>query len=234
MLQVEGVSAGYGRTQVLWDLSVKVDEGEFVALVGANGAGKSTLLRVISGVLRPSAGHVTFLDKRIDRMPPNAIVSMGLSHIPESRKLFTDMSIRENLEMGAYPSRSWKNRKETMNQVFKLFPRLEERAGQLARTLSGGEQQMLAMGRGLMSQPKMCIIDEPSNGLAPLIVTEIFQILKSLHKEGITILLVEQNVRQTLSAADRAYVLENGHLILEGACSYLRETDHIRKAYLAL
>ena len=234
MLQIEGVSAGYGRTQVLWDLSLKVEEGEFVALVGANGAGKSTLLRTVSGVLRPTTGQITFMDKRIDHMAPNAIVNMGLSHIPESRKLFTDMSIRENLEMGAYPSRSWKNRKETLKQVYKLFPRLEERAGQLARTLSGGEQQMLAMGRGLMSQPKMCIIDEPSNGLAPKIVTEIFEILKSLHAEGITILLVEQNVRQTLSVADRAYVLENGHLVLEGACSYLRESDHIRKAYLAL
>ena len=138
MLQIEGVSAGYGRTQVLWDLSLKVEEGEFVALVGANGAGKSTLLRTVSGVLRPTTGQITFMDKRIDHMAPNAIVNMGLSHIPESRKLFTDMSIRENLEMGAYPSRSWKNRKETLKQVYKLFPRLEERAGPLARTLSGG------------------------------------------------------------------------------------------------
>jgi branched-chain amino acid transport system ATP-binding protein len=234
MLKVDCVSAGYGRTQVLWDLSLNVDEGEFVALVGANGAGKSTLLRTISGVLRPSSGHITFLDKPIDRMAPNAIVNLGLSHIPESRRLFTDMSIRENLEMGAYPGRSWKHRQETMKQVFKLFPRLEERKNQLARTLSGGEQQMLAMGRGIMSRPKMCIIDEPSNGLAPIIVTEIFDILKSLHQEGITILLVEQNVRQTLATADRAYVLENGHLVLEGACSYLQGTDHIRKAYLAL
>ena len=234
MLIVENVSAGYGRTQVLWDLSLKVDEGEFVALVGANGAGKSTLLRVISGALRPSAGRISFMGKQIEHMSPNHIVDLGLSHIPESRKLFTEMSIRENLEMGAYPRRSWKDRAETMKKVFGLFPRLEERKNQLARTLSGGEQQMLAMGRGLMSQPKMCIIDEPSNGLAPLIVAEIFQILKALHAEGITILLVEQNVRQTLSVADRAYVLENGHLVLEGACSYLRETDHIRKAYLAL
>jgi branched-chain amino acid transport system ATP-binding protein len=234
MLQVDGVSAGYGKTQVLWDLSLNVDEGEFVALVGANGAGKSTLLRTISGVLRPTSGHITFLDRPIDQMAPNAIVNLGLSHIPESRRLFTDMSISENLEMGAYPSRSWKHRQETMKQVFKLFPRLEERKNQLARTLSGGEQQMLAMGRGIMSQPKMCIIDEPSNGLAPIIVAEIFEILKSLHNEGITILLVEQNVRQTLATADRAYVLENGHLVLEGACSYLQETDHIRKAYLAL
>jgi branched-chain amino acid transport system ATP-binding protein len=234
MLEVDGLSAGYGRVQVLWDLSLKVDEGEFVALVGANGAGKTTLLRTVSGVMRPSAGTVTFLDKRIDHMHANAIVNMGLSHIPESRKLFTEMSIKENLEMGAYPRRSWKERQETMKWVFGLFPRLEERAKQLARTLSGGEQQMLAMGRGLMSKPRMVLVDEPSNGLAPMVVTEVFDILKSLHKEGITILLVEQNVRQTLNIADRAYVLENGRLALEGVCSFLRESDHVRKAYLGL
>jgi branched-chain amino acid transport system ATP-binding protein len=220
--------------QVLWDLSVNVEEGEFVALIGANSAGKTTLLKTISGVMKPWSGTVTFLDKRIDTMHPNDIVDMGLSHIPESRKLFTDMSIRENLEMGAYPKRSWKERNDTMQWVFKLFPRLEERAGQLARTLSGGEQQMLAMGRGLMSRPKMVLIDEPSNGLAPKVVSEVFEILKSLHAEGITILLVEQNVRQTLQVADRAYVIENGHLVLQGACSFLQQSDHVKKAYLAL
>jgi branched-chain amino acid transport system ATP-binding protein len=234
MLQVDGLSTGYGKVQVLWDLSLKVEEGEFVALVGANGAGKTTLLKSISGVVRPWSGTVTFLGKRIDTVHPNEIVNMGLSHIPESRKLFTEMSIKENLEMGAYPKRAWKERRETMKWVFGLFPRLEERAGQLARTLSGGEQQMLAMGRGLMSKPKLVIVDEPSNGLAPRVVSEVFEILKSLHKEGITILLVEQNVRQTLAAADRAYVLENGRLALEGVCSFLRESDHVRKAYLGL
>ena len=234
MLEVDGLSTGYGRVQVLWDLSLKVEEGEFVALVGANGAGKTTLLKAISGVLKPWSGTVTFLGKRIDTAHANDIVNMGLSHIPESRKLFTDMSIKENLEMGAYPKRTWKERRETMKWVFGLFPRLEERAGQLARTLSGGEQQMLAMGRGLMSKPKLVIIDEPSNGLAPLVVAEVFELLKSLHKEGITILLVEQNVRQTLAVADRAYVLENGRVELEGACSFLRESDHVRRAYLGL
>jgi branched-chain amino acid transport system ATP-binding protein len=232
MLEVDGLSAGYGKVQVLWDLSLNVGEGEFVALVGANGAGKTTLLRTVSGVMKPTAGTVTFLDKRIDTMHTNDIVNLGLSHIPESRKLFTDMSIKENLEMGAYPRRSWKDRQETMKWVFGLFPRLEERAKQLSRTLSGGEQQMLAMGRGLMSKPKMVIVDEPSNGLAPLVVTEVFEILKSLHKEGMTILLVEQNVRQTLNIADRAYVLENGRLALEGVCSVLKQSDHVRKAYL--
>ena len=234
MLRVDGLSTGYGRVQVVWDLSLNVEEGEFVALIGANSAGKTSLLKTISGVMRPWSGSITFLDKRIDTMNANDIVDMGLSHIPESRKLFTDMSIKENLEMGAYPKRSWKEREETMKWVFTLFPRLEERKGQLARTLSGGEQQMLAMGRGLMSRPKMVLVDEPSNGLAPKVVSEVFEILKSLHAEGITILLVEQNVRQTLQVADRAYVLENGHLVLQGACSFLRESDHVKKAYLAL
>lgn len=234
MLQVDGLSTGYGKTQVLWDFSLNVDEGEFVALVGANGAGKSTLLRAISGVLRPWSGTITFEGKRIDTMSSNDIVDLGLSHIPESRKLFTDMSIRENLEMGAYPRRSWKLRNQTMEEVFELFPRLKERSSQLARTLSGGEQQMLAMGRGLMSRPRMVIVDEPSNGLAPKVVTEVFEILQSMRKTGMTILLVEQNVRQTLNIADRAYVLENGRLALQGVCSVLRESDHVRKAYLGL
>jgi branched-chain amino acid transport system ATP-binding protein len=234
MLRVEGLSTGYGHVQVLWDLSVNVEEGEFVALIGANSAGKTTLLKTISGVMRPWTGTITFRDQRIDTMHPNDIVDLGLSHIPESRKLFTDMSIKENLEMGAYPRRSWKDRFDTMKWVFQLFPRLEERKNQLARTLSGGEQQMLAMGRGLMSRPKMVLVDEPSNGLAPKVVSEVFEILKSLHAEGITILLVEQNVRQTLQVADRAYVIENGHLVLQGACSFLQDSDHVKKAYLAL
>jgi branched-chain amino acid transport system ATP-binding protein len=234
MLEVDGLSAGYGRVQVLWDFCLKVDEGEFVALVGANGAGKTTLLKTISGVMRPWAGTISFLGKRIDTVHANDIVNMGLSHIPESRKLFTDMSVKENLEMGAYPRRSWRQRQQTLKWVYGLFPRLEERSKQLSRTLSGGEQQMLAMGRGLMSKPQMVLVDEPSNGLAPLVVSEVFEILKSLHKEGITILLVEQNVRQTLNIADRAYVLENGRLALEGACSFLRETDHVRRVYLGL
>ncbi len=234
MLRVDGLSTGYGHVQVLWDLSLNVEEGEFVALIGANSAGKTTLLKTISGVMRPWSGTVTFQGKRIDTLHPNEIVDLGLSHIPESRKLFTDMSVKENLEMGAYPRRTWKDRASTMRWVFELFPRLEERKNQLARTLSGGEQQMLAMGRGLMSRPKMVLIDEPSNGLAPRVVAEVFQILKSLHAEGITILLVEQNVRQTLQVADRAYVIENGRLVLQGVCSFLQENEHVKKAYLAL
>jgi branched-chain amino acid transport system ATP-binding protein len=234
MLEVKNITAFYGRIQVLWDVCLKVNEGEIVALVGANGAGKTTLLNTITGMIRPASGIITFLGQRIDLMSPNAIVELGISHIPEGRRLFVDMSVLENLEMGAYIGRAWKQRKETMEQVFKLFPRLRERAGQLARTLSGGEQQMVAMGRGLMSQPKLCIIDEPSNGLAPKLVQEVFQIVKSLREKGMTILLIEQNVRQTLEVADRACVLENGRIALEGCCEDLLKSDHVRKAYLGL
>ena len=234
MLEVNGISAHYGQIQVLWDVSLKVNEAEILALVGANGAGKTTLLHVISGTMRPTSGTVTFRGQRIDGLPPHAIVELGISHIPEGRKLFVEMSIEENLEMGAYSRRAWKNKKETLAQVYALFPRLKERAKQLARTLSGGEQQMLAMGRGLMSKPGLCIIDEPSNGLAPRLVAEVFQIIKSLRDQGITILLVEQNVRQTLEIADRACVLESGRMELEGCCEDLLKSDHIRKAYLGL
>ena len=234
MLEINNLSTFYGRIQVLWDISLKVTEAEILALVGANGAGKTTLLNTISGVLKPASGTITFSGERIDGLPPHTIVDMGLSHVPEGRRLFADMSVRENLEMGAYAGRAWKHKQETLEKVYGLFPRLKEREGQLARTLSGGEQQMLAMGRGLMSRPKMCIIDEPSNGLAPRLVLEVFDIIKSLRDQGITILLVEQNVRQTLEIADRACVLENGRLALEGACDELLKSDHIRKAYLGL
>ncbi len=234
MLEVKDLSTFYGQIQVLWDINLTVNEAEIMALVGANGAGKTTLLNTISGMLRPASGSISFLGERIDGLAPHVIVEKGLSHVPEGRRLFADMSVRENLEMGAYSGRAWKNRQATLQQVYKLFPSLKERESQLARTLSGGEQQMLAMGRGLMCRPKMCIIDEPSNGLAPRLVTEVFEIIKSLREQGITILLVEQNVRQTLEVADRACVLENGRLAIEGPCDKLLESDHIRKAYLGL
>jgi branched-chain amino acid transport system ATP-binding protein len=234
LLEVNNVSAGYGRIQVLWDVSLKICEAEIVALVGANGAGKSTLLQTICGLKTPTSGTISFRGTRIDGKPANQIVEMGISHIPEGRKLFTEMSIQENLEMGAYAKRAWKKKSETMLEVYKLFPRLKERSKQLARTLSGGEQQMLAMGRGLMSLPELCIIDEPSNGLAPKLVAEVFQIIKSLRESGKTILIIEQNVRQTLEIADRALVLENGRMALEGACCDLLKSDHIRKSYLGL
>jgi branched-chain amino acid transport system ATP-binding protein len=234
MLEVNKISAGYGNIQILWDVNLKVHEGEIVALIGGNGAGKSTLVRTITGLLRATSGSIEFLNKPIDMLEPHKITELGLSHIPEGRKIFTEMSVRENLEMGAYPKEAWKNRKKTLKKVYEMFPRLKEREHQLARTFSGGEQQMLAMGRGLMSIPKLCIIDEPSNGLAPMVVMEVFEIIQSLRKQGITILLIEQNVKQTLEIADRAYVLENGRIVMEGDCATCLASEHIKKAYLGL
>ena len=234
MLEVNNLSTFYGNIQALWDVCLTVDENEIVAIIGANGAGKSTLLHTISGLIHPTSGSITFLGERIDGLAAHTIVEMGISHIPEGRRLFTEMSVRENLEMGSYLKRAWKYKEETLEQVYSTFPILKEREGQLARTLSGGEQQMLAMGRGLMSRPKLCIVDEPSNGLAPRLVLEVFQIIKTLREQGITILLIEQNVKHTLEIADRACVLENGRLALEGSCDKLLASDHVRKAYLGL
>jgi len=234
MLEVSKINTFYGKAQALWDVSLKVDETEIVALIGANGAGKTTLLNTISGLLRPASGSVEFLGQRIDGLAPHNIVELGLSHVPEGRKLFPDMSVRENLEMGAYPPQAWKQRGETFKQVYQVFPALKEREGQLARTLSGGEQQMLAMGRGLMTRPRLCMFDEPSYGLAPRLLLEVFQVIKSLRERGITILLIEQNVRNTLEISDRAYVLENGRIALEGESKELLKEELIRKAYLGL
>ena len=234
MLEVSNIDTFYGKAQALWDVSLRVDNGEIFALIGSNGAGKTTLLNTISGLIRPASGSVEFLGKRIDGLTSHVIVELGISHIPEGGRLFTDMSVRENLEMGAYLSHAWKQKEATLKQVFEIFPVLEERQGQLARTLSGGEQQMLAMGRGLMSRPKLCLFDEPSYGLAPRLVLEVFQVIKSLREQGITILLVEQNVRHTLEIADRACVLENGRVALEGACNKLLTSDYVRKAYLGM
>lgn len=234
MLEISNVDTFYGKSQALWDVCLRVDEGEIVALVGGNGAGKTTLLNTISGLLRPASGSVEYLGKRIDGLAPHSIVEMGISHIPEGRKLFTQMSVAENLEMGAYVHEAWKRKVETLRQVYEVFPMLQERQGQLASTLSGGEQQMVAMGRGLMSRPRLCLFDEPSYGLAPMLVTEIFRIIQNLRDQGITILLVEQNVRQSLEIADRACVLENGRVALEGDCQELLQEELIRKAYLGL
>ncbi|MCK4368178.1 MAG: ABC transporter ATP-binding protein [Dehalococcoidales bacterium] len=234
MLEVSNIDTFYGKAQALWDVSLRIDEAEIVALIGANGAGKTTLLNTISGLLRPASGSVEFLGQRIDGLAPHTIVELGVSHVPEGRRLFTDMSVRENLEMGAYTSGAWKRKEETLEQVYQVFPALKERGGQLARTLSGGEQQMLAMGRGLMSKPKLCMFDEPSFGLAPMLVLEVFQVMKSLREQGITILLIEQNVRHTLEIADRGYVLENGRIALEGESKKLLKEELIRKAYLGL
>jgi branched-chain amino acid transport system ATP-binding protein len=234
MLEVSNIDTFYGKIQVLWGVSLRINEGEIVALVGANGAGKTTLLNTISGLICPTSGSVEFLGKRIDGLTAHSIVELGISHIPEGRKLFPDMSVRENLEMGAYPYHAWKQKEETFEQIYQIFPILKERGGQLARTLSGGEQQMIAMGRGLMSRPKLCMFDEPSYGLAPIVVSEVFQVIKSLREQGITIFLIEQNVRHALEIADRAYVLENGRIVLEGASDELLQSDYVRKAYLGI
>jgi branched-chain amino acid transport system ATP-binding protein len=234
MLDVSNINTFYGRIQALWGVSLKINKGEIVALVGANGAGKTTLLNTISGVLRAASGSIKFLGKRIDGLRSHAIVELGISHIPEGRKLFPDMSVRENLEMGAYTKGVWKQKQQTLDEVYELFPVLKVRAGQLAKTLSGGEQQMVAMGRGLMSRPKMCMLDEPSSGLAPIIVMEIFEIIQGLHKKGIAMFLIEQDVQQTLEIADRAYVLENGHVTLSGKSKTLLKKEVIKKAYLGL
>jgi branched-chain amino acid transport system ATP-binding protein len=234
VLEVSNINTFYGRIQALWAVSLRIDEAEIVAMVGGNGAGKTTLLNTISGLLHPASGEVVFQGNRIDGLESHAIVELGMSHIPEGRKLFPDMSVRENLEMGAYPKRVWKDKEETLDEVYRLFPFLKARQGQLARTLSGGEQQMVAMGRGLMSRPRLCIIDEPSSGLAPIVVDEIFQIIEGLREQGIAIFLIEQNVQQTLEIADRGYVLENGRVTLEGESEKLLQEEHIRKAYLGL
>ena len=234
MLQVCDVVTVYGKVQALWDVCIEVKEAEIVALVGSNGAGKTTLLKAITGMLTPVSGTVEFMGRRIDKLPPHTIVELGISHIPEGGRVFPDMSVRENLEMGAYPMDAWKQKQETVEQVYELFPLLKERDTQLARTLSGGERQMLAIGRGLMSRPKLCLFDEPSYGLAPLMVKEIFRIIGELRSQGITVLLVEQNVRHSLEIADRAYVLENGRICLQGECGELLQSETVRQAYMGL
>ena len=234
MLEVTNLSAFYGKIRALWDVSFEVRDGEIVALVGANGAGKTTLLNAISGIVRGSSGAIRFLGKPIEAEAAPVIVEMGISQVPQEGRLFPDMTVRENLEMGAYQSKAWKHRAETFKEVYDIFPMLEERKSQIVRTLSGGEKQMTAIGRGLMSRPKLCMFDEPSYGLAPKALTEIFRVIKLLPARGITVLLVEQNVRQALEMADRGCVLENGRLTLEGPACNLIEHDHVRKAYLGL
>jgi branched-chain amino acid transport system ATP-binding protein len=234
MLSVKNVSTFYGRIQALWDVSFEIGGGEIVALVGANGAGKTTLLNTISGIVRAASGEVEFSGTRLGRQSAAAIVEHGISQVPQGGRLFPEMTVRENLEMGAYQRKAWHHRHETLERIYKIFPRLKERTKQIVHTLSGGEKQMVAIGRGLMSRPKLCMFDEPSYGLAPKAVSEIFKVIKLLPKQGITVLLVEQNVKQALELADRACVLENGRLTLEGPSGSLMENDHVRKAYLGL
>ncbi len=234
MLSVKGINVFYGDLQVLWDVSFEVKEKEIVVLVGCNGAGKSTTLRTISALLAPKKGTVEFNGKRIDHLPANKIIEHGIVHVPEARRLFPEMTVEENLIMGALNGEAKRKRSETMEYVYGLFPRLKERKRQTAVTLSGGEQQMLAVGRGLMSLPKLMMLDEPSLGLAPILVQDIFNIVKRINEAGVTVLLVEQNVRQTLGMCHRAYVLENGRVVLEGPGCELLENTKVKECFLGI
>ncbi|MEM2841639.1 MAG: ABC transporter ATP-binding protein [Candidatus Bathyarchaeia archaeon] len=234
LLRISNLNVYYGDLQALFDLSLEVNEGEIVSIVGSNGAGKTTTLKTISGLIQPRSGMIEFMGERIDGLPPHQIVENGISQIPEGRRIFPYMSALENLLLGAFTRRAREKRLETLKWVYGIFPVLKEREGQLAGTLSGGEQQMLAIGRGLMSRPKLLMLDEPSLGLAPMIVRKIFEIIEQLKKEGITILLVEQNVQRALTLADRGYVLESGRIELKGEGKELLQNPHIKKAYLGL
>ena len=230
ILNIENINVYYGQIHALKDISLKVDEGEVVALIGANGAGKTTTLRTISGLLRSKTGSIKFMGNEVSHTEAHKLVSMGVAHVPDGRRIFSQMTVQENLEMGAYTNSA--NLKAGIEDVYERFPRLKHRMNQVAGTLSGGEQQMLAMGRALMSKPKLLMLDEPSMGLAPILVQQIFDIIKELHKVGTTILLVEQNAEMALEVADRAYVLETGKIKLSGTGTELARSDEIKKAYL--
>lgn len=232
MLEVKDIQVYYGMIQAIKGVSFHVDEGEVIALIGANGAGKTTILHTISGLLSPKSGSVIFEGKDITRVPGHKIVSMGMAHVPEGRRVFAQLTVLQNLKMGAYTRKDKEEIQQTLQTVFERFPRLEERQNQLAGTLSGGEQQMLAMGRALMSHPRIILMDEPSMGLSPIFVNEIFDIIQEVSKSGATVLLVEQNAKKALSIADRAYVLETGNIVMEGKASELLQNDSIKKAYL--
>ena len=232
MLEVKNLQAGYGGLQVLWDVSLTVSEGEFVALIGANGAGKTTTLRAMAGLIRPLGGAVQFLGKSLAGLAPHLISRLGLSYVTEELNLFEGMLVRENLLLGAYSRRDRKQTQATLDYLYHLFPVLEKRQNQLAGTLSGGERRMLALGRGLMSAPRLLLVDEPSLGLAPLMVSTVFDALKTLHQQGVTILLVEQNVNTTLHLADKAYVLERGNVVLQGPSASLLENPYLKETYL--
>lgn len=234
MLEVKHINAYYGRIQALWDVTLRIEEGEIVALVGANGAGKSTTLNVISGLLHPDSGSIEFLGQRIETMAPQQIIALGISHIPEGRRLFPDMTIKENLELGAYMSSAWGKREERIEWIYEIFPVLKARSKQLAKTLSGGEQQMLSIGRGIMTEPKLCMLDEASYGLSPLMSKNILTVMRKLRDEWMTILLIEQNIKAALAVADRAYVMEDGRPVLEGTSESLLQNEHVKVAYLGL
>jgi branched-chain amino acid transport system ATP-binding protein len=231
-LTVEGLNGYYGHTQVLWDLSFRVDEKEGIAVVGSNGAGKTTLLRALSGLLLAKSGKIEFSGQRIDSLSPHRIVDLGLSQIPEGGGLFPFMTVLENLKMGAFLPSNWKKMSENLEFVYQLFPDLEERKNQMAGTLSGGERQMLGIGKGLMASPKLLMMDEPSWGLAPKLVLRVFDTIREIKQRGVTILLVEQNIHHALSMASRAYVLENGRIVLEGTAEALMGNEYVQKSYL--
>ncbi|MGT2958641.1 ABC transporter ATP-binding protein [Streptococcus bovimastitidis] len=232
MLSVDHLSINYGAIEAVKDISFTVEKGEVVTLIGANGAGKTSILRSISGLVRPSQGSISFLGQDIHKTAARKIVSLGLSQVPEGRHVFSGLTVMENLEMGAFLMKDKAENQENLKMIFDRFPRLEERKNQDAATLSGGEQQMLAMGRALMSKPKLLLLDEPSMGLAPIFINEIFSIIKDIQKQGMTVLLIEQNANKALSIADRAYVLETGKLVLSGKGTELLESDQVKKAYL--
>ena len=232
MLKVENLSVRYGMIQAVRDVSFEVNEGEVVSLIGANGAGKTTILRTLSGLVRPSAGKIQFLGKEIQKLPAQKIVAGGLSQVPEGRHVFPGLTVMENLEMGAFLKKNREENQANLKKVFSRFPRLEERKNQDAATLSGGEQQMLAMGRALMSTPKLLLLDEPSMGLAPIFIQEIFDIIQDIQKQGTTVLLIEQNANKALAISDRGYVLETGKIVLSGTGKELAASDEVRKAYL--
>ena len=232
MLKIKDIDVFYGNIQALHGVSLEVNEGEIVTLIGANGAGKSTLLKTISGLLKPKKGSIEYIGSNIDGKAAQSIVKLGISHVPEGRRVFANMTVEENLELGAYLRNDRAGIKKDKEHVYELFPRLLERLKQQSGTLSGGEQQMLAMGRALMSKPKLIILDEPSMGLAPLMVKNIFNIIEMVNKEGVTVLLVEQNANMALSVADRAYVLETGKIVLAGTAKELQESEEVKAAYL--
>ncbi len=234
MLRIEKLNFAYDDLQVLWDLSLEVQQGEIVTVVGANGAGKSTVLRNISRIVKPRSGSITFMDEDLGRLPPHEVVARGVVQVPEGRRIFPEMSVLENLRMGSYLPGARQDRAKNLEWVFTLFPRLKEREKQLGGTMSGGEQQMLAIARGLMAGPKLMLLDEPSLGLSPLFVKNIFQIIKDINREGVTILLVEQNVFQSLRISNRAYVLETGRVVLTGTGEELLTNDHVKKAFLGM
>lgn len=232
MLEVKNLEVHYGVIRALKGISFEVNQGEVIALIGANGAGKTTTLQTITGMLKPTSGEIVFEGQDIAKIPGHKIVSMGMAHVPEGRRVFAELSVYENLRMGAYTRKDKKEIEDSLQRVYKSFPRLEERKNQLAGTLSGGEQQMLAMGRALMSKPSIILMDEPSMGLSPIFVEEIFNIIREISASGTTVLLVEQNAKKALAIADRAYVLETGNIVLSGDAKDMMNNDSIKKAYL--